>query len=113
MNQNQTESKPQDVEEPREEGLDETPCSANFVDAMRYRKLRNWMSSNVREGWSEVENLGGIACYVSWDEFDAYLDALPECNVGLCYKRPPQEPSQQNAKAMASPPITTTDPDHE
>jgi hypothetical protein len=28
MNQNQTESKPQDVEEPREEGLDETACSA-------------------------------------------------------------------------------------
>jgi hypothetical protein len=27
MNQNQTESKPQDVEQPREEGLDETACS--------------------------------------------------------------------------------------
>ena len=27
MNQNQTESKPEDVEEPREEGLDETTCS--------------------------------------------------------------------------------------
>ncbi len=27
MSQNQTESKPQDVEEPREEGLDETTCS--------------------------------------------------------------------------------------
>lgn len=27
MNKNQTESKPQDVEEPREEGLDETTCS--------------------------------------------------------------------------------------
>ena len=26
MSQNQTESKPQDVEEPREEGLDETTC---------------------------------------------------------------------------------------
>ena len=28
MNQNQTESKPQDVKEPRDEGLDETDCSA-------------------------------------------------------------------------------------
>jgi hypothetical protein len=31
MNQNQTESKPLSVEEPREEGLDETPCSASFA----------------------------------------------------------------------------------
>jgi len=28
MNQNQTESKPTDAEQPREEGLDETTCSA-------------------------------------------------------------------------------------
>jgi hypothetical protein len=28
MSQNQTESKPPTVEEPREEGLDETPCSS-------------------------------------------------------------------------------------
>jgi len=31
MNQNQTESKPQDVEEPREEALDETTCSASVT----------------------------------------------------------------------------------
>jgi len=31
MNQNQTESKPPSVEEPREEGLDETACSPSFV----------------------------------------------------------------------------------
>ena len=31
MNQNQTESKPASVEEPREKGLDETPCSAGEV----------------------------------------------------------------------------------
>ena len=30
MNQNQTESKPPSVEEPREKGLDETPCSLSF-----------------------------------------------------------------------------------
>lgn len=30
MNQNQTESKLQDVEEPRDEGLDETACCASF-----------------------------------------------------------------------------------
>lgn len=31
MNQNQTESKPQDAEEPREEGLDETTCCGFFI----------------------------------------------------------------------------------
>lgn len=56
-------------------------------DAERYRKLRAWMSSNVKEGWQEVERLGAIAAYVNWDEFDKYLDELPECNVGLCERR--------------------------
>lgn len=31
MNQNKTESKPQDVEEPRDEGLDETSCCASWL----------------------------------------------------------------------------------
>lgn len=57
------------------------------TDAERYRKLRSWMSSNVKEGWQEVERLGAIAAYVNWDEFDKYLDELPECNVGLCERR--------------------------
>lgn len=52
-------------------------------DAERYRKLRRWMSSNVAEGWTQVEQLAAIACYVSWDAFDESLDALPECNFGL------------------------------
>ena len=56
-------------------------------DEERYYKLRNWMSSNVKEGWQEVENLGAIAAYTSWQDFDKYLDDLPECNVGLCQKR--------------------------
>ncbi len=60
--------------------------SKKSLDAERYLKLKKWMSSNVREGWEEVENLGGIACYAGFDEFDAYLDALPDCNVGLCEK---------------------------
>lgn len=53
-------------------------------DAERYRKLRRWMSSNVKEGWNEVVQLGAIAAYLSWDDFDAQLDSLPDCNVGLC-----------------------------
>lgn len=57
-------------------------------DAARYRKLRRWMSSNVPEGWDEVEKLGAIACYMGWPDFDAALDTLPECNVGLCAKAP-------------------------
>lgn len=56
----------------------------NDEDAQRYAKLRYWMSSNVKEGWDEVEKLGAIACYLSLDDFDKYLDSLPECNFGLC-----------------------------
>ena len=58
--------------------------TAQEADAARYRKLRNWMSSNVKEGWSEVESLGAVACYMDWDTFDKHLDDLPECNFGLC-----------------------------
>lgn len=54
------------------------------TDAERYRKLRRWMSSNVKEGWNEVEQLGAIGAYLDWDTFDAQLDSLPVCNVGLC-----------------------------
>jgi hypothetical protein len=54
------------------------------LNAKRYMKLRRWMSSNVKEGWDEVERLAAIACYVDWNEFDKCLDELPECNVGLC-----------------------------
>jgi hypothetical protein len=61
--------------------------SNDRLDAARYRKLRGWMSSNVKDGWSEVEKLSAIACYLSWDDFDASLDGLPECNVGLMEKR--------------------------
>jgi hypothetical protein len=54
------------------------------TDAERYKKLRRWMSSNVKEGWTEVENLGAIAAYMGWDEMDKALDGLPMCTVGLC-----------------------------
>ena len=67
----------------------EARVAAMEKDAERYEKLRRWMSSNVPEGWQEVTQLAAIACYVSWDEFDARLDALPECNVGLCSVNPP------------------------
>ena len=64
------------------------------TDAERYCKLRRWMSSNVAEGWREVENLAAIACYVDWEHFDKALDALPECNVGLCAVSVQQEASK-------------------
>jgi hypothetical protein len=54
-----------------------------YKDAMRYRKLRRWMSSNVQEGWEEVERCGAVAAWMSWDDMDEYLDALPECTFGL------------------------------
>ena len=62
----------------------ESPFESVRRDAERYRKLRRWMSSNVKEGWDEVTKLAAIACYLDWDTFDAELDSLPVCNVGLC-----------------------------
>jgi len=62
MNQNQTESKPPSVEEPRDKGLDETTCSrlsdwlppSEIVDAAE--KVRVWMEMNGHINWQ----LGGI-----------------------------------------------------
>lgn len=61
---------------------------ADRINAARYYRLRGWMSSNVPEGWERVENLGAIACYVDWNNFDRYLDDLGVCNVGLMQKAP-------------------------
>ena len=41
------------------------------------------MSGNVPETWKEVENMGAIAAWASWDDMDVYLDALPDCTHGL------------------------------
>lgn len=67
-------------------------------DAARYRKLRRWMSSNVPEGWGEVEKLAAIACHMDWDNFDMALDALPECNVGLCHRTTSAAPADKEGK---------------
>lgn len=56
----------------------------NRVNAARYKKLRRWMSSNVQEGWTVVEQLGAVASWQGWNEMDQYLDTLPECEHGLC-----------------------------
>ena len=63
------------------------PTPEDVRDAERYRKLRRWMTSNVKDGWAEVENLAGVGCYQSYADFDDYLDALPVCNVGLSYRK--------------------------
>jgi hypothetical protein len=52
MNQNQTESQPQDVEEPRDEGLDETACSRSFLEMRWYDK--QW------DKWTEWEEVKGF-----------------------------------------------------
>lgn len=52
-------------------------------DAGRYRKLRGWMSSNVLEGWREVENMGALCAWQDRGAMNEYLDSLPECKVGL------------------------------
>ncbi len=59
-------------------------------DAMRYRKLRGWMSGNVKESWREVENMGALCAWESCDAMDEYLDSLSECNLGLMGKTPQQ-----------------------
>jgi len=68
-----------------------------LTDAVRYKKLRRWMSSNVKEGWEEVERMGAVASWVGWDDFDAYLDALPECAVGLVSPPVSTEAASQKA----------------
>jgi hypothetical protein len=42
------------------------------------------MTANVDESWKEVEQLGSIGAWVSWDAFDRSLDALPKCDLGVC-----------------------------
>ena len=57
------------------------------LDAARYRKLQMYMASNVKPGgWEVVEQLGGVAAWMSCEDMDAYLDSLSECNAGLCEK---------------------------
>ena len=64
----------------------EEPQPEHERNAARYIKLRGWMSSNVEEGWREVEHLGALAAWESWDAFEMHLDSLPPCNVGLMAK---------------------------
>lgn len=76
------------------------------ADARRYRKLREWMSSNVPEGWSVVENLGAVAAWVGYEAFDKYLDDLPKCLFGMCATpvsaAPPIEPRTATAAAEST-----------
>lgn len=60
------------------------------VDAVRYRKLRGWASSNVPEGWKQVERFGSLCAWQSWEDADGYLDSLPWCNVGLMGNSSPE-----------------------
>lgn len=64
------------------------PASAaqDALNSSRYLKLRGWMSNSEKKGHEQVEHLEALARYVGWDLFDAYLDRLPECNVGLVNK---------------------------
>jgi hypothetical protein len=55
MNQNQTEPKPQDVEEPREEGLDVTICSACCEIVTEPLEMELWKVGDIvtRDGTDE------------------------------------------------------------
>lgn len=80
MSQNQTDSKPPSVEEPREEGLDETPCCASLPEH-HVRYARAWalhrdadMPDSAREILEHemdcAQNLFG------WDEFQEFKVTL-------------------------------------
>lgn len=69
----------------------EAKLVAAQINSIRYYKLREWMSSNVEEGWSKVCELAAVACWVGWEDFDAVLDDLPNCRVGLCSKNPDEK----------------------
>ena len=68
MNQNQTESKPPSVEEPADEGLDATTCSAFFIRRAMPPTYTRWTSG--RHGSGVRENAGTAAtimvCGIEW-----------------------------------------------
>lgn len=71
MSQNQTESKPQDVEEPRNDGLNETPCYPPCwvfdINRRVYRRNENGKPCGGpiwREHWREMKIVGETK--VSW-----------------------------------------------
>jgi hypothetical protein len=80
------------------------PPAGTSADAQRYYKLRKWLGSNVPEGWRKVDHLAAVACYADWDEFDKYLDSMPEYNVGLCEVATPIA----SALPAAQPTVTET-----
>lgn len=67
--------------------MEESWSEQTKIDAARYRKLQMWMSSNVIEGWSVVEQLGAVAAWEGLYAMDDYLDSLDECDVGLCKRQ--------------------------
>lgn len=44
-------------------------------DMRRYRKLRDLMSCNVLATWERTEHIASVGAWMSWDDFDSYLDA--------------------------------------
>jgi hypothetical protein len=68
MSEKQTESKPPSVEESREEGLDETACSAFFIRRATPPTHTRWTSG--RHGSGVRENAGTAAtimvCGIEW-----------------------------------------------
>ena len=69
-----------------EEDLGDT--ISDKADAMRYRKLRHWMSSNVKEGWNEVERLGSLAVWMGRQHTAAVRPAVPVGLGGVWLRHP-------------------------
>lgn len=78
--------------------LKESWSEQTKIDAARYRKLQMWMSSNVIEGWSVVEQLGAVAAWEGLYAMDDHLDSLGACDVGLCKRQSTIEPEPSLVK---------------
>lgn len=50
----------------------------DFSDARRYQKLRALMSMNQEKTWKAVCSLAAVGCYMSFEDFDQYLDTIHE-----------------------------------
>jgi hypothetical protein len=99
MNQNQTESKPLSVEEPREEGLDETACSAGPLTAEMIREMLGHIPFDVGDMPDRWE---WMANYLNETLRDPGV-ICPCCNITrdgqlMDHLPPPPRPSLPNVK---------------
>jgi hypothetical protein len=80
MSKNQTESKPQSVEEPQEEGLDETACSVSYLEGA-LAKAKTWSIHNSPYAHHLPEHNDWLRGYAD------YPEKLSSLNAESCHLR--------------------------